>query len=59
MVGISNKRFANRFPRKETHQVRGILGTDLYKEAKTIVQERIDNSNNVPKNDNLSEHLIG
>jgi len=36
------------FRRKETHHVHGILGTDLYEEAKIIVQERIDNSDVLP-----------
>ena len=59
MVGIINKLYVYISPKKERHPVHDILGIDLYNEAKTIVQENIDTSDNVPKNDNLSEHLIG
>ena len=59
MVGIINKLYTNISPKKERHPVHYILGTNLYNEAKTIVQESIDNSDNVPKKHNLSERLSG
>jgi hypothetical protein len=59
MVGIINKLHANISPKKERHPVHYILGANLYNEAKTMVQESIDNFDNVPKKHNLSEHLIG
>ena len=47
MVGIINNLYAYISPKKERHPVHDILATDLYNEAKTIVQENIDNSDNV------------
>ncbi len=59
MLGIINKLYTYSSPNKGRHPVHYILGTNLYNEAKTIVQESIDNSDNVPKKHNLSERLIG
>ena len=59
MVGIIKNITADNSPIKEKHPVHDILGANLYNEAKTIVQDNIDTSDNVPKNHNLSEHLIG
>ncbi len=59
MVGIINKPYANICPKKERHPIHDILGTNLYNEAKTMVQESIDNFDKVPKKHNLSERLIG
>ena len=47
MVGIINKLYAYISPKKERHHVLHILGANLYNEAKTIVQEKIDSSDNV------------
>ncbi len=59
MVGIINKLHTYISPKKEKHPIHDILRTNLYNEAKTMVQESIDNSENVPKKHNLSERLLG
>ncbi len=59
MVGIMNKLYTYSSPKKEKHPIHDILRTNLYNEAKTMVQESIDNSENVPKKHNLSERLLG
>ena len=59
MVGIINKPYANISPKKEIHPIHDVLGTNLYDEAKTMVQKSIDNSDIVPKEHNLSENLLG
>ena len=47
MVGLINNLYVNCSPTKERHLVHDILGTDLYIEAKTIVQGKIDTSDNL------------
>jgi hypothetical protein len=47
MVGIINKIYTYISPEMERHPVHDILGTNLYHEAKAIVQDKIDNSDNV------------
>lgn len=47
MVGIISKLYTNCSPKKKRHPVHDILETDLYNEAKAIVQEKIDTSENV------------
>lgn len=42
MVGIINKLYTNSATKKDRHPVHDILGTDLYNEAKAIVQEKFD-----------------
>jgi hypothetical protein len=59
MIGIINKLYTYSCPNKGRHPVHYILAANLYNEAKTMVQESIDNFDNVPKKHNLSEHLIG
>ena len=59
MIGIIKKRYAKLSQKKEKHPVHDVLGTDLYNEAKTIVHKSIDNSDNVPKEHDLSENLLG
>ncbi len=54
MLGIIIKPYANNSPKKERHPGHDNLGTNLYNEAKTIVQERIVKSDNLPKKHNLS-----
>jgi len=49
MVGIINKLYANSSPKKERHHVHDILETNLYNEAKTIVQGKIYNSDILPE----------
>ena len=49
MVGIINKLYAYISPKKERHHVLHILETNLFNEAKTIVQEKFDTTENLPK----------
>ena len=41
MVGIINKIYTYISPKKERHPVHDILGTNLYNEAKAIVEEKL------------------
>ncbi len=47
MVGIISILYSYIFPKEERNPVHDILGTNLFNEAKTIVQEKIDTSDNV------------
>ena len=47
MIGIINKPYAYISPTKERHLAHDVLETNLFNEAKAIVQEKIDTSENV------------